>query len=404
MQRREFLGALGIASGASLLSTEAISAQAEKLEQLDTQSRKAFAELIATLQEVDKNYLSAAAGITRPGDVADGHRYLMHVLQWALMSETDVSLDHPTFHRMVSPSRKALGDNPDAVYFGASIRGDRSYKITGNKAGAVYTSITIEGGAQDGSYASKTVGAINDSEFDVDEYGNFEIIIGPNPPKKNGLQYPADAASITTRHYFEEKVSVAAELTRHIPMQIEPLEELPPPPTPTDASIAAGITRVSNSVRGRTLEHAKREAGKQPGWVSRIPNKFNKPEKPGDMAFAAVDNAYAMAPYVLMPNQALIISGKFPVCRFANIVLWNRFLQTYDYANRQISLNRKQTKVDKEGRFTIVVAHNNPGVDNWIDTEGRHSGLMYWRFLLPEEDVETPQTKVVAFDQIAENM
>ena len=32
---------------------------------------------------------------------------------------------------------------------------------------------------------------------------------------------------------------------------------------------------------------------------------------------------------------------------------------------------------------------------NWIDAEGRVSGLIFWRFQLPEENIVTPVGKLV---------
>ena len=45
-------------------------------------------------------------------------------------------------------------------------------------------------------------------------------------------------------------------------------------------------------------------------------------------------------------------------------------MQTGDYLHRQVSLNRKQTKPEPDGSFRIVVAAEDPGVPNWLDTEG----------------------------------
>ena len=87
--------------------------------------------------------------------------------------------------------------------------------------------------------------------------------------------------------------------------------------------------------------------------------------------------------------------GGFPRCRFANLVLWNRFMQTLDYETRTISLNRAQTVQDAQGNFEIIVAHRDPGRPNWLDTEGRPYGLMFWRFQLPEEDIQPLETEVI---------
>ena len=86
--------------------------------------------------------------------------------------------------------------------------------------------------------------------------------------------------------------------------------------------------------------------------------------------------------------------------RYANVCLWNRHLQTFDYASRSISLNRAQTVADADGRFTAVIAHTDPGTPNWLDTEGRPFGIVYWRFMLPEGEIETPQAEVIPLSDL----
>jgi hypothetical protein len=102
-----------------------------------------------------------------------------------------------------------------------------------------------------------------------------------------------------------------------------------------------------------------------------------------------------MAPYVLAPDEALAITGRWPQCRFANVSVWTRYLQTYDYAHRTVSRNRANTTLESDGTFRIVIAHDDPGVPNWIDTEGRGFGMVFWRFFLPEGEIVTPQATVV---------
>ncbi|MCB1028857.1 MAG: hypothetical protein KDB24_13975, partial [Microthrixaceae bacterium] len=46
--------------------------------------------------------------------------------------------------------------------------------------------------------------------------------------------------------------------------------------------------------------------------------------------------------------------------------------------------------------FTVVIAHEDPGVANWLDTEGRPFGLVFWRYLLPEGPIATPTAEVRA--------
>ena len=270
--------------------------------------------------------------------------------------------------------------------------------MRGNTGGAVYTSLTIEGGNAEGHYPKRVAGALNDTQFDVKRDGSFEVVLGPGEKGRNRLALEPDAGTLTTRHYFETLRSAAADPDVKVRVAVEPLEDPGPPPTPTDASIAAGIRRVANYFRAATLDQPCPRPTKQPPWVSRVPNQFNAPCKwqSAEGGFGAVDNAYSMAPYLVMPGQALVIEGRWPKkARFSNVVLWNRFMQTYDYAHRQVSLNRKQTKLERDGSFRIVIAHSDPGVPNWIDAEGRSSGLVFWRFQLPEEEIVTPVGKIV---------
>ena len=108
-----------------------------------------------------------------------------------------------------------------------------------------------------------------------------------------------------------------------------------------------------------------------------------------------------MAPYLLGPDEALVIRARWPECRCANVTLWNRQLQTFDYLRGQVSLNRAQSVPDADGTVRIVVAHRDPGVPNWISTEGRPFGLVFWRFMLPEGPIETPVGEVVPVDSLA---
>ncbi len=362
--------------------------------ELDTKSRAAFRELLAVLREADERWLSEEWGMADAGSVSDGHRALLHILEGALSTHFESDPLHSQFRRIVTPTRKMTGDNPDAVYFEAPVDPTRTYRVRGNVADAVYTSITVEAGAEEGKYATRTAGVINDMQFDVDRAGNYELTLGGPALDRNWLALPPDAARLTTRHYYETPEPVACDPTLVIPLSIELVDPVGPPPTWDDARIAAGIQRVINYVRGKTVD-APKPGEIRPDWVSTVPNVFNQPEVPGDLAFSAFDAAYAMAPYVLGPDEALVITSTWPKCRFANVVLWNRFLQTYDYVNRPVARNRSNTMLEPDGSWRMVVAHEDPGVANWIDTEGRPFGIVYWRWFLPEGDVPTPQTEVV---------
>jgi hypothetical protein len=165
-----------------------------------------------------------------------------------------------------------------------------------------------------------------------------------------------------------------------------------------DAAIAAGIQRVINFVRGVTIDFPDLPPEVMPSWVSNEVNRFDNSaydESNAEIGYAAVDNAYLQTRYELGPEQALVMRGRFPRCRFGNVVLWNHRLQTPPYRYRRVSLNRNQVRYEQDGSFTITVAHRDPGTPNWIDAAGLPTGMIFWRFLLPEGEIPPVETEVV---------
>jgi hypothetical protein len=369
---------------------------------IQTESRTALRELIATLEEVDRRWAGEEWNLHSAEDVVAAHRALLHLLDGGIGTMFENDPASPVFRQIVTPTRKFTGDNADAIYFDAPVSADFEYRVRGNMNGAVYVSITVEEGTGDGSLGRKTAGIINDTEFDTDAAGNFDIRLGGESAARNWLGLSPAASRITTRHYFEEPVCAAADPGRIPRLSIEVLNRGEAPPVPDDATVAAGIRRVARFVHSRTIgmPPMAQTADSVP-FLSIVPNQFPAPVPPGDMGLAAIDAAYSMAPYFLGPDEALVVTGRWPACRMGNVSLWTRFQQTYDYMNRQVSLNRAQTQLEADGSFRMVIAHRDPGCPNWIDTEGRALGLVFWRFFLPEGAIETPQARVVPFEELA---
>lgn len=362
---------------------------------IQTESRTALKDFIALLQEIDARWSGPEWNLHSPEDIVASHRSLMHTLETCLIGFFEQDATRPDFRRIVTPSRKLTGDNSDAIYFDAPVSGEHAYVIHGSMHGAAYFSLTIEEGAEDGLMASNTAGVINDEKLDIDNNGQFTLFLGGKQRDKNWLPLTPGASRVTTRHYFENAACAARDPDMEPRIRIECLTAKAVPAPPNDASVAAGIRRVSNAVRSRTLGMPPMVNGPLPPFVALTPNEFPAPVPPGDFGLAAYDAHYSMAPFFIGPDEALVITGRWPDCRFGNVCLWNRFQQTLDYRSRSVSLNRAQTLLEADGSFRMIVAHTDPGQPNWLDTEGNLFGLVFWRFFLVSGDVETPQGKIV---------
>jgi len=45
-------------------------------------------------------------------------------------------------------------------------------------------------------------------------------------------------------------------------------------------------------------------------------------------------------------------------------------------------------------------AAEDPGLPNWLETEGRSFGLVFFRYVLPEGEIEQPRANLVTLDSL----
>jgi len=365
---------------------------------LAPQSTAAFDELIAALVEIRDGYVQSAERFTEPLDVVEAYRYVGQLLSAAseLFFESDAA--HPRLASMVSPARKLQGDNPDAIYHYARISGDRSYRISGVIGKECYTSFTIHGESPDGALAGPLLGDINDRDFEVAADGSYSIVLSADRHDGNWLRIDPRAHAVVVRSYFQLERSAQNDPAIAVNIAIEPLEPTPPSPPLSDDVFAARLREGLAFLRQTTL--GQRLPGNAPPvpFVATEPNTMPKPFSFRDSGLpvpGAADIFYASGRWVLAPDQALVIAGTLPKCAFANVMLWNRHMQTLEYRTRRSSINQEQLALEPDGSFRIVIADGDPGVPNWLDTEGHPSGTIFWRILLPVEDPQQMTCEVV---------
>ncbi len=364
------------------------------------QTTAAFDKLLDTLRETTEVYLDKERGLTQEVDTVEGIRYILHMLSAGIDLYLESDPERPNFVRIISPTRKLMGDNPDAVYYFARIRGDRSYRITGKKTKEAYLSFTLHGRPEDGKLgaaAEPVLADVNDRNLNISPDGSYEVILSPDEHPGNWIQLQPSASSIITRHYFELEGSPAADPDLKVELSIEPIDSSQKREPLHDTIVAPRVADVAAFVRGGTIDMPALFSVSVP-FVSPTPNELVEPmgfSASGQDSWGAVDIAYSMAQFKIGPDEALIMEGKFPECAFANVVLLNKHMQTFEFRDRQVSLNRKQTVLEPDGSFRMVIAQSDPEVPNWLDTEGHTEGIIFWRFLLPAEQPAKPETKVV---------
>jgi hypothetical protein len=368
------------------------------------QTTAAFDELIATLQLVRDGYVLNEERFTDPLDVVEGYRYVGQLLSAASEFFFEADPDHPRFASIVSPARKLQGDNPDAIYHYARISGSRSYRIFGRVDKECYTSFTIHGRAPDGALAGPLLGDVNDRQFQIDPDGSYSLTLSATDQPGNWLRLDPDAYCVIVRSYFQLGTSAQNDMEVSVRIGIETIEDLGPPPPLSDEVFSErmqeGIAFLRQTTLGQSLPSTPSAVPFVAQEVNSLPVPFSFRDS-GLPVPGAADIFYASGRWQLEPDEALVLTGTLPSCPFANVMLWNRHMQTLEYRSRRSSLNQSQIQLEPDGTYRIVIAHKDPGVPNWLDCEGHHMGTIFWRFLLPETDPTRTECEVLPIGDVA---
>jgi len=307
-----------------------------------------------------------ASGTEHARDV----RHLARQLVLALQGEIEHGdPTQPSFHRYEEPWAQWGGPNPDNVYTRAAIDPTATYRVTGNVAGVRTAIISlVEGDMHLGKYGVYEERTLADLEVGSD--GALELWISPAPHGGNWMPAHADARYLLVRQYqcdWEHDAVATLGIERFDTAGV-------PPPAPSEAEVAAALSRAGDWVAGSldywcTYVERARES---------LPRNAMAP--PGTPKGGAPNIAYGAGWWELGADDALVITTECPDADYWGFTVHHRFrLDSGDFASRSTSINLAQAFVDDDGAVRIVVGARDPGVPNWIDTEGRPEGMLVYR-------------------------
>ena len=81
----------------------------------------------------------------------------------------------------------------------------------------------------------------------------------------------------------------------------------------------------------------------------------------------------------LAPDEALLIELPDPQATYWGLQVASSLVHTLDYSKALTSFNNAQAHQDPDGTYRFVLAHEDPGVYNWLDTGGLHYGTLFLR-------------------------
>ena len=321
-------------------------------------------------------------------DRGEGLLYLSRLARAGLLSFAEsTGTEHPIFRTMSAGIRMGL-DNPDNFYRSASVNPALSYRIRGQRGSVHYLSFA----AQNQNFAARErisggAGHLEDSELELGPDGSFEIIASQKQLAGNWLRMNPDTRQILVRQTFLDR-----RTEQPVEIEIECLDHDSPRP-PLDPA----------QVPGRLLGSALYAVGCAQwfydwvvGFREQAPsNQFHLPPMEMHIQMGGDPNIRMwLGFWELAPDEALVIEVTPPRCHYWNIQLGNIWAESLDYEFHQTHLNNGHATLGDDGSVRIVVAHEDPGVPNWLDTAGHHHGIMGVRWVRADAHPK-PVTRVV---------
>ena len=320
-----------------------------------------------------------AAGETITGEAfpddprlrAEGYRYVNRLTNLAHQIYVEFGdTARPVLHRYGDDTTPFGATNVDNNLYRANLDPSGTYLVTGDVSGVKEILFSV----QDGEFVfGKTVVLAERSlgELEVGPNGSLELHLGGPERPGNWLPLAPEAVYLNVREFVGDWEHDALAC-----LSIERVDEVGPLGALTPGGLAAALDRAATWVEASV--RVWNEFGAMLEQVTEV-NQFPPPR----WAEGGADNMmHGASRWELEPHQALIIELDRPEVTywsFQTYVL--EWLQPLDFTNRVTSVNDGQARVDEDGKIRLVLSHDDPGVQNWLDTSGLRRGLVTYRYV-----------------------
>ena len=343
---------------------------------------------------------AAGAALSFPGaprdpfSQAEGYRYLSRLARAGLMAFVEhADPNAPVLHRVANETTKLGADNPDNFYQTASLDGNYDYRITGRRNTIAYLSLGTQAGNYGQGGGLPPTGYIESDQIEMDEDGCFELVLSARPQEGNWLPMTPETGALVVRQTFLDRdTEVPADLAIE---RINCPEDEGRASHLTPTALDEGFKNAAALAAGAPLLFAK--------WARDFQKHSNElPQFDPEVSLAAGGDpniAYYHSHWALAEDEALVIEVTPPECEHWNFQLNNYWMESLDYRHFTIHTNKHLARYEDDGSVRLIVAHEDPGHPNWIETAGHTFGTMCFRWVRAEEHPQ-PRTRVVKLSSL----
>ena len=297
-------------------------------------------------------------------------------------------LSHPVASHQIPGSRWGI-DNPDSVYRVIPISGDERYEIHGRVGPHRMTENYFTLWNAD----MGTVAVLNGRTMNVDADGSFTITVDSAPA--NGR--PNHVQSTPEAHEFYIR-DVLLHWDRDDPnhLAVQRLGDEP--------NVAARTLDEQADATAAMMAHFADFTGKLSHGIYKMPANHFDLAWSADKVGAMRNQVYVMGRFDLNPGEAFVVDVNDGGAEYFTVPLSNIWGTTLDICDRTGSLNKAQSVPNEDGTYTYVISPTDPGVANWIDSDGLREGILTLRMAEfaghgPREDLGA-HGRVVPLDEL----
>ena len=399
-----------------------------------TPSQAAWNRFADQLKEVGDKIVGPI-GARSPRERAEGFRYLASLIAGGHELEMEADRAHPVLARAFTPIRSFVGDGPDTLYHDAKLDASLSYEFTIRRGDDIFFSIVVYASDDEGMRSMVSFLIDKDIAFEEeagDQVATIHISAERPDGAKNWLKLEGNQPFIMTRQYFPECVIEVDEgKYRAAVMNVASVDDVLPPTRYAIDDLSAGLDRIVAFMHDTVDAGLGVSAIVGMSTIEYENDKLSTPTRIGSDGQLAVDEGeheeytpdevfemidpkvvannlpgpgigYSGVSFKLADDEAILIEGKDVPCRYWSCQVFDHYLRAGDYRHHPVAINNRQVVYDPDGSFRIYACGENPGVKNWVSTEGRGRGQVVLRTLLADTDL-LPEMSVIKVAEIPEN-
>jgi hypothetical protein len=309
---------------------------------------------------------------------------------------TITRLEHEVDGRRVPGTRWGI-DNPDTVYRVIPISGAERYEIRGTVGAHRMTENYFTLWNQH----MGTVDVLDGRRMQVEADGSYVITVDSDPAgdRPNHVQSSPEAHEFYIRDVL---LDWALDDPNHITIERLNSGRRGAPTRP-----ALTLDEQAEATAAMMAHFANFTGKLSYGMYKSPENHFNLAWS-ADHTGGLRHQVYVAGRYVLNDDEAFVVDVSDGGAEYFTVPLSNIWGTTLGILDQTGSLNKAQSATNEDGTYTYVVSGADPGVHNWIDTDGLSEGILTLRMAEFPEGGARPDLsargRVVKLDRLDEEV